>query len=154
MSAYLVFKSIHMLGIVLFLGNIIVTAWWKYMADRQGDPVVAAFAQRQVVLTDWIFTLGGVLLVLLGGSAMVVIGGLERQPWVQLGVGLFVASGVIWVLVLIPAQIKQSRMAKAFQRGMTIPPDYLQLSRRWLIWGTLAIVLPLMNLYVMVAKTV
>jgi hypothetical protein len=31
---YLAFKVIHLLGVVLFLGNIIVTAVWKTLADR------------------------------------------------------------------------------------------------------------------------
>jgi len=62
-NTYLLLKSLHILGIVLFLGNIIITGWWKVMADKTQDPAIVAFAQRQVTLTDFIFTLGGVLLV-------------------------------------------------------------------------------------------
>jgi hypothetical protein len=32
---------------VVFLGNIIVTAWWKMAADRTRDPPTIAYAQRQ-----------------------------------------------------------------------------------------------------------
>ena len=32
--SYDAFKVIHLLGVVLFLGNIIVTALWKMLADR------------------------------------------------------------------------------------------------------------------------
>jgi len=39
--------------VVAFLGNIIVTGWWKLMADRTRDPRVIAFAQRQVTTTDY-----------------------------------------------------------------------------------------------------
>jgi len=35
-------------------------------ADCGRDPRVIAFAQRQVTLTDWIFTAGGVVLILSG----------------------------------------------------------------------------------------
>jgi len=66
-NTYLWLKSLHLLGVVMFLGNIIVTGWWKFMADRTKNPVIIAFAQRQVTLTDWIFTAGGVILVLAGG---------------------------------------------------------------------------------------
>jgi hypothetical protein len=31
---YLAFKVVHILGVVLFLGNIVVTAVWKTLADR------------------------------------------------------------------------------------------------------------------------
>ena len=55
---YLVFKLVHIFGIILFLGNIIVTALWKVQADRTRDPRIIAFAQRLVTLTDWVFTFG------------------------------------------------------------------------------------------------
>jgi uncharacterized membrane protein len=34
MDNYLLLKSLHVLGVVIFLGNIIVTAVWKALADR------------------------------------------------------------------------------------------------------------------------
>jgi uncharacterized membrane protein len=33
-STYLLLKSIHIFGVILLMGNIIVTAWWKFMADK------------------------------------------------------------------------------------------------------------------------
>lgn len=152
MSLYFLFKSMHLLGVVLFLGNIIVTGWWKYMADRNGDPLVIAFAQRQVTLTDYVFTAGGAALVLIGGVAMSAIAGLQTQFWVLLGAGLFTLSGIIWAVILIPVQIKQAQMAKAFTRNEPIPKDYLKLNQRWIVWGLIATLLPLANLYVMVFK--
>jgi uncharacterized membrane protein len=49
-----------------------ITLWettWKAKADRTGEPRIVAFAQHQVILTDYIFTFGGVLLVLATGLA-------------------------------------------------------------------------------------
>jgi len=62
-NSYLWLKSLHLLGVILFLGNIIIAGWWKAMADRTKNPVIIAFAQRQVSLTDWFFTFGGSLLL-------------------------------------------------------------------------------------------
>jgi uncharacterized membrane protein len=47
---YLALKLIHLLGVVLFLGNIIVTAVWKALADQTGEPRTIAYAQR---LAPW-----------------------------------------------------------------------------------------------------
>ena len=47
-NSYLWLKVLHIVGVVLFLGNIIVTGWWKNMADRTKNPQIIAFAQRQV----------------------------------------------------------------------------------------------------------
>jgi uncharacterized membrane protein len=54
---YLAFKIIHLLGVVLFLGNIIVTAVWKTLADQTREPRTIAYAQRLVSVTDWMVTL-------------------------------------------------------------------------------------------------
>jgi hypothetical protein len=39
--SYNAFKVVHLLGVVLFLGNIIVTALWKMLADRTREPARA-----------------------------------------------------------------------------------------------------------------
>ena len=151
---YLAFKVIHLLGVVLFLGNIIVTAVWKALADQTLEPRTIAYAQRLVTVTDWIFTFSGVVLILVGGYGMVASGGLAPlgQTWLVWGQGLFIASAIIWVLFLIPTQIAQARMARAFAQGGPIPESYWRLGRRWAIWGTIATLLPLANLYFMVFK--
>jgi len=72
-NTYLLLKSLHIFGTVIFLGNIIVTGWWKVMADRTRNPVVIAFAQRQVTLTDFIFTTRGVVLILATGIGNAIL---------------------------------------------------------------------------------
>ena len=153
MAPYTVFKIVHMLGIALFLGNIIVTGVWKAMADRTGNPAVIGFAQRLVTLTDWVFTFGGAVLVLAGGLGMASANGYDlTSGWLLWAQILFGVSGVIWVAILIPIQIWQARLAHAFENGGDIQPVYWRLNRQWYIWGVLATVIPLANLYVMVAK--
>ncbi len=154
MASYTVFKIIHVLGIVLFLGNIIVTGVWKVFADMTKNAAVIAFAQRLVTLTDWLFTFGGVVLILIGGYGMATVAGynLRSTSWLVLAQSIFVASGVIWVAILIPVQIWQARLARGFENGGEIPPLYWRLNRLWYFWGTLATVIPLANLYVMIAK--
>jgi uncharacterized membrane protein len=65
---------------------------------------------------------------------------------------MFTLSGVIWIVVLVPTQVLQARQARAFANGGTIPDSYWRRSRRWLIWGTVATLIPLANLYFMVFK--
>lgn len=151
---YLAFKVVHILGVVLFLGNIIVTGVWKALADRTGNPRTIAYAQRLVSLTDWIFTAGGVVLILIGAYGMLWVARVNPlgQAWLIWGQSLFIASGIIWVAVLIPTQIVQAREARSFVDGGPIPESYWQHSRRWYFWGVLATLLPLANLYFMVVK--
>ena len=151
---YLAFKVVHILGVVLFLGNIVVTAVWKTLADRTREPRTVAYAQRLVTLTDWTFTAGGVALLLIGAYGMVWAGGLDPlgQAWLIWGQSLFIASGVIWLAILVPIQSVQAREARTFANGGPIPESYWRLGQRWAIWGAIATVLPLANLYFMVVK--
>lgn len=151
---YLVFKAIHLLGVIVFLGNIIVTGWWKLMADRTGNPVIIAFAQKQVTNSDWIFTLSGVTLALVGGLGNVVINDMPilSTSWLLWGMGLFAASGVIWIVALIPLQISLERIARDFTNGGDIPERYWFYERLWMILGVIATILPLANIYWMVFK--
>lgn len=154
MNTYLLLKSLHILGIILFLGNIIITGWWKSMADRTKNPQIIAFAQRQVTLTDFIFTAGGAALVFASGVGNAVLHNMDYLNiyWLAWGYGLFIASGIIWVVILIPVQIKQARMAREFAISNNIPQSYWRLGKIWIIFGVLATILPLLNLYFMVIK--
>ena len=153
-DSYLLLKTLHILGAIIFLGNIIVTGWWKVMADRTRDPRIIAFAQRQVTLTDFVFTGGGVLLVITTGFGNAAIHHMDywHIRWLAWGLWLFIASGIIWVAILIPVQIKQARLARAFAQGGEIPEAYWRLARTWNLFGAIATIIPLLNLYWMVFK--
>jgi uncharacterized membrane protein len=151
---YLTLKSLHVLGVVMFIGNIMVTAWWKVMADRTRDPRIIAFAQRQVTLTDYVFTGGGVALIAATGYGAAVLHGMNivEIRWLAWGNALFIASGIIWFLILIPVQARLARIAREFAVSDVIPGSYWQLERIWAVAGSIAVVLPLINLYWMVFK--
>ncbi|MFO1435668.1 MAG: DUF2269 family protein [Gammaproteobacteria bacterium] len=154
MNTYLALKSVHLLGVIVFIGNIIVTGWWKAMADRTGNPTIIGFAQRQVTVTDWIFTAGGVVLVAIGGIGNALLNHMDylHISWMTWGLWLFVISGVIWVSILIPVQVMQARIARGFEHGGVIPERYWRLNRLWYFFGIIATLIPLANLYFMVFK--
>ncbi|MBK5964938.1 hypothetical protein CCR95_12810 [Thiocystis minor] len=154
--SYTLLKTLHLLGVVLLVGNVIVTLVWKLAADRSGDPRVVAFGQRLVTLTDWWFTVGGVVLILLGGYGAALVAGLDLLAvrWLLWGQVLFGLSGLLWVGILIPAQIRQARQARDFAAGGEIPASYWRDARRWTGWGILAIVPLLGALWLMIAKPI
>lgn len=155
-QSYLAFKTAHILGAVLFVGNLVVTAVWKTLADRTRDPRVIAFAQKLVTLTDVVFTGVGAVMVLTTGMLMIVPYGIEfwTVPWIVWGLALFGVSGLVWLFVLVPVQMKQARLARAFADGAEIPEEYWRLGRLWMIFGAIATALPLANVFLMVFKPV
>lgn len=72
---------VHVVGVVLFIGNIVVTAVWKMLADRTRTPAVVAYAQRLVLVTDVAFTASGAALIAVSGPILAEDrGGIGRRP--------------------------------------------------------------------------
>ncbi len=151
---FLILKSVHILSVVLFLGNIIVTGWWKLFADFTQHTQTVKFAQRQVTLTDYVFTFVGSTLIFISGVGMIHLQKLDffHTTWLLWGTGFFLVSGVLWLLILIPLQIKLARLSHTLSPDMPIPEQYWALEKWWLIVGILATILPTITLFLMVLK--
>ncbi|MEY6433336.1 DUF2269 domain-containing protein [Thioalkalicoccus limnaeus] len=151
---YLFFKTIHILGAALLIGNAIITAFWKIYADRTRGPAIVAFAQRLVTVTDWVFTGSGIFLLVVGGYGMLWVSGVDpfSLGWLFWGQAAFYFSGVIWILFLVPTQIAQARQARSFADGAPVPTSYLRLGHRWLAWGAVSTLPLILAFYMMVAK--
>lgn len=150
---YLLLKSLHIFGVLLFLGNIIVTGFWKIFADLSRDWRIISFSQRLVTYTDISFTTTGVLIIAFTGIIMAkAYGNYWSIKWMAWGLSLFIASGLIWIIVLIPIQIILHRMANKFKTNADIPEKYWTYESIWIVLGIIATILPLINLYWMVFK--
>jgi uncharacterized membrane protein len=146
-------KLLHIFGAVIFLGNIIVTGVWIFMAERSHDRLIVHFAAKAVNWADVIFTAPGVLLVLANGLIMMAVWGGVNTSWIAISLGVFALSGLIWVVLLLKYQdrlIQFSSEAAEPDRG---PPQiFYKTLHRWYFWGIVATVLPLSSLILMVLK--
>lgn len=153
MNEALLLKLLHVLGAILVIGNGMVSALWKGLADRTGDGRLVAQAQRSVALSDWIFTLPGALLLLITGLVrMGDLGGMSAQPWIRRGFELYALIVVLWLAVLVPVQAKQGKLAKGFAQGGEIPSAYRRLRRIWNMVGGIMMLLLLAALAFMVLR--
>ena len=151
---YATLKTLHLIGAVLLIGNVTVSAVWKVFADRTGDVRVMRFSQRLITITDWSLTLSGILLLIGGGYGMLYIGGLSPigLSWLVYGQILFGVSGAIWLAVLVPAQVRLAREAHKLSEATGTTKVYRADNRLWLIWGVIATVPLIAAMYVMTAK--
>lgn len=144
-------KTIHVLSACLFLGNVIVSGTWAAMAERTRDHRIIQFSNRLVLITDLLFTLTGALGVIITGSMMAqAYGGSSSHGWISWSYLLFGLSGLIWLLVLFPIQLKQRLLLR---RHDHITSEYLRLSKVWQICGAVATALPLPIIYLMINKS-
>jgi uncharacterized membrane protein len=151
-ETYLVYKFLHITGVVMLMGNITVTAIWKYFADRDGRPQVLGFAQKLITYTDWSMTVWGVVLTMAGGYGLAIEGGFDLASgwllWAQIS---FVLAGLIWMGLIVPIQIRSARLTRQFGEG-PVPEAYKALSRKWIFWGLVSTVPLLVALWLMIAR--
>ncbi|MEQ8392857.1 MAG: DUF2269 family protein [Thalassospira sp.] len=153
---YFTVKFIHVLGVILFLGNIIVSAVWKMQADRTRNPVIIAFACRLVNMTDLLFTAFGSALIVIGGIGLFHATGIaiSDAPHLTIGISLFGMAAVLWITGLLPLQIYMSKLAeRAVNESETeMPQSYEKCRKLWNIIGVTAVLLPMGALYFMIYR--
>lgn len=144
-------KIIHILCACLFIGNVVVSGVWAALAERTRDHTIIRFSNRLVLITDVLFTAGGSLGVVITGYLMADRwGGQSAHPWIQWSYILFGLSGLIWLFILLPIQLRQRRLLRETTQ---ITTQYTRLSRQWQLWGALATLLPMPILYFMITKS-
>jgi uncharacterized membrane protein len=155
LPVYFALKTLHLLAVTLFLGNIITGLFWKAHGDRSGDPRIIAHTLDGIIRSDRLFTLPGVFFILLFGIGTAMVGRLPilRTGWIWQSIVLFSISGLAFVVQVAPLQRRLRKLAlDAAGGGAWDAAGYRRLSRRWEIWGLVAIVTPLAAVVLMIVK--
>ena len=152
---YFALKSLHILAVALFLGNIITGLFWKSHADRTGDPRIMAHTLDGIIRSDRWFTIPGVVLIILFGVGAAMAGKLSilGTSWIRQSIELFIISGLAFMMQVAPLQKLLRQIALSASADAPFDQElYRRLSRRWELWGLLAIAAPLAALVLMVVK--
>lgn len=152
---YLWMKLVHILAVVLFLGNIITGLFWHRHAERTRNPRVLAHTMDGVIRSDRLFTMPGVIVIIATGILAAVQGGfpLLRTGWIAWTLVLFGISGLAFMFRVAPLQRALRARAEAGANSGSFDFDaYHRLAVQWEIWGAVATVTPLAGLALMVLK--
>jgi uncharacterized membrane protein len=154
---YLALKALHIFAVAIFLGNVITGLFWKAHGDQSGDPRIIAHTLAGIIRSDRWFTLPGVVLIVTFGIGAALVGGLPLlgTRWIWQSIVLFTISGLAFAFQVAPLQRQLQALAASAASGA--PWDgarYRRLSRRWELWGIVAILTPLAAMALMVAKPV
>ncbi|MGH2552120.1 MAG: DUF2269 family protein, partial [Chitinophagaceae bacterium] len=98
MKFYLLLKSIHLLAVVAFLGNIVTGLFWMKFARKTNDVKIMHHTAKGLIVSDRIFTIPGVLIITAAGIYSAIYGGLPllRTGWIFWSIILFSLSGVFF----------------------------------------------------------
>lgn len=145
---YLAFKLIHVIAVIVFLGNITVGVFWKAWADRTNNASIIAHTMEGIIKADRIFTIPGVILVVIGGLGAAFAANLPilRTGWILWGIVLFVLSGIAFGPL---SRSQRQLLALAKSGDLT---GYRTASNQWNLFGTIALVLPFLAAAIMILK--
>lgn len=145
---YLALKLMHLAGVVLFLGNIIVGVFWKAYADSSRSTAVMAFTMDAIIRADRIFTIPGLVLLLAGGLGAAFAGNIPilSTGWLLWGIIALTLSGIAFG----PLSRVQRALAAAAHAGNL--EAWERLSKGWNLWGTLALAFPIIAFVLMILK--
>ena len=104
--AYFYIKLIHIIFVILFLGNITIGLFWKMFAEKTKDPDKIAFAFKGIIKADRYFTVPGVIGITLFGIAGAMHAGIPilGTGWILWSIILFTISGIAFMAKLVPLQ--------------------------------------------------
>jgi uncharacterized membrane protein len=148
LTPYLTLKTLHLLSMVVLFGTGLGSAFYKWMADRDGNKgnknnerdeggvAHIAATNRHVVLADWLFTTPAILLQPVSGFWMAALAGWPlTTPWIAASLGLYLVAGACW-LPVVWLQIRMKNLsADAARRGVPLPAQYWRMTRLWFWLG-------------------
>jgi uncharacterized membrane protein len=152
---YLWLKLVHVLAVVMFLGNILTGVFWHKHALRTRDPKLLSHTMDGVIRSDRLFTMPGVLLIIASGVLAAIRGGFPilGTPWILWTLVLFGISGIVFGARIAPLQKRLHALAEAGARsGAFDYVAYHRLSKHWDLWAAIATATPLIGLGLMVLK--
>lgn len=151
---FMLFKVLHVLAVIVFLGNITVGIFWKHWADRTQDARIIANTIDGIIVADRLFTIPGVVGLLIGGVGAAVVAGFPilGTGWILWSIILFVISGLAFGPLVRVQRLLSATAHEAVDSGSMSWPLYGQFSGAWSFWGSIALVAPLIAAVLMIAK--
>jgi uncharacterized membrane protein len=152
---YLILKFIHIMAVILFLGNIITGLFWKLHADNTRDPRVIAHAFEGIIRSDRIFTIPGTIFIIAAGVATALIGQLPilGTGWILWAIILFSLSGLAFGLRVAPLQEQLAHLAReGAETDLFDWERYRRLAHIWEMWGLVSLLTPVGAVILMVLK--
>ena len=148
-------KLIHLIAVMLFLGNIITGLFWMRIAVETKDIRIINFAMKGIIKADRYFTIPGVIVITAGGILAAVYGHFPilTTGWIFWSIIMFTVSGIAFSVKLAPLQKKIYNITLNKETSDDFDwSNFRKLYFEWDIWGLIALLTPLAAFVMMTLK--
>ena len=151
---YSIWKLLHILAVIVFLGNITVGVFWKLQADKSKDRLKIVETFKNLIKADRIFTMPSVTALFIFGVGTAMQGNLSlvETSWIMWSIIMLIISAFVFMAKVVPLQKQILELAKNEEKFSW--DSYLPLSVKWNLWGTIATVTPYIAVALMVLKII
>lgn len=144
-------KFLHLAGVVVFLGNVILGPLWFYLSLRDNNIETVKFTFNLLVAFDIYITAPSIFLVVINGLYLgSAIGGIENVDWLKHSVYSLI---ILWIFI-IPILILQDKMVIHIKKGDITSQAFKQLKTKWMTIGLISFVPLVYICYMMVFKNI
>lgn len=152
MNYYLIFKAIHLLAVVAFLGNIVTGLFWMKFARKTNDIKIIHHTAAGIIASDRLFTIPGVLIITASGFASAIYGGIPllRTGWIFWPIVLFSLSGLFFAFKVVPLQVRMRKNLE-ISEGFSWK-GFDGILKQWELWGFMAVITPIISFFMMILK--
>jgi uncharacterized membrane protein len=151
---YIAFKLLHVLAVIIFLGNITVGLFWKEWADRTKDPRIIAHTIDGIIRADRIFTIPSIVFLLIGGIGAALAGNIPilSTGWILWSIVLFIIAGAAFGPVARAQRLLSATAHEGVDSGTMSAELYARFSQVWNFWGMIALLAPAAAAVLMIVK--
>jgi uncharacterized membrane protein len=150
---YLEIKYLHIIAVILFAANTIITPWWRCKAIESNSINAVRFVSDYMGKSDTLFySIAGTLVFVTGSLILHSTPELISTLWVHLGVAYWILTYIVWVGILRPIQKKQRKLLRGINTVEEIPEEYWKLNKTWRWAGWAGFIIPLLATHAMVMK--
>ena len=105
---YIYFKLIHVLAVMIYLGNIIAGLFWLQIAKKTKDLKIITFTVKSIRDADRYFVIPGVIVITAGGFLTAIFGHypILHSGWIFWSIIMFSISGLAFAFRVAPLQKK------------------------------------------------
>lgn len=152
--AYLSWKLVHILAVILFIGSITTGFFWAAHAVRSNDFRAMANTFEGIIRADRLFSTPAVLTLVASGLLATWVGGypIFGTGWILWGIILLVIAGAAFGMRVAPLQRELVRLARDAANDAAAQTAFRERYRSWQVWGSIATLAPLLAVVVMVLK--
>jgi uncharacterized membrane protein len=152
---YLYLKLIHLLAVMIFLGNIVTGLFWMRIAAKTRDLKIISFTMKGIRDADRYFTIPGVIVITAGGFLAAIFAHypILHTGWILWSIILFSISGLAFAFKVAPLQKKIYHFTLDKENSTDFNwKSFNKLYLDWEIWGLIALLTPLAAFIMMTFK--